>query len=60
MLKNVQEAEEYLVAVSLLGENEFLSNAVKETLEQMVCSLYKAKSEVEVIPDVNIKIEVSF
>ena len=60
VLKTVQEEEEYLVATSLLEENEFLSNAVKETLEQMVCLLYKAKSEFEVIPNVNIKKEVSF
>ena len=41
MLETVQEEEEYLVAASLLGENDFLSNAVQETLEQMVCSLLK-------------------
>ena len=60
VLKTVQEEEEHLVAASLLGVNEFLSNAVKETFEQMVCSLYKTKSEFEVIPNVNIKKEVSF
>ena len=53
MLKTVQKEEEYLAATSLIGENEFLLNAVKETLQQMVGSLYKAKSKVEEISNVN-------
>ena len=48
MTKTVQNDKDFLIAASLLGENESVSNTVRETLERMVCSLYQAKQEVDV------------
>ena len=51
MLEAFKEREDFLIAASLLGENEYASPAVKETLEEFVCWLYGAKSEMEVNND---------
>ena len=48
MLEAFKEREDFLIAASLLGENEIASSSIKETLEEFVCWLYNAKSELEV------------
>ena len=48
VMKTVKKDEDFLIAASLLCENESVSTTVRETLERMVCLLYKTKQEVDV------------
>ena len=47
VLKVIQANEDFLDAAALIGEEEVMSNVVKETLERMICSLYQAKMDVD-------------
>ena len=43
MVKLVSANEDFVSAMTLLGEEDEPSVAVKETLEKLVCSLYQVK-----------------
>ena len=46
MVKLVSVNEDFVSAMTLLGEGDEPSVAVKETLERLVCSLYQVKIDV--------------
>ena len=47
-LKVVCSNMDFLDAVTLLGESEVMSLSIIEVLESMVCSLYRARQEIEI------------
>ena len=48
IFKHIYSNEDFTITTALLGETERLSLGIKEVLERMICSLYKAKDEVNV------------